>query len=100
EQACRARVPGRGIDRERDRPDPAADEIGEEVAALVLGAEAGAAVHVAAGNRGADAVVVLEDRIDERREGRRPRRDVVVRALAVAPAVILSAPAARFVVDL
>ena len=43
---------------------------------------------------------VLVDRIDERQKGRRARRDVVVRAFAIAPAVVAAAAIRRLVVDL
>ena len=44
-------------------------------------------------------MVVLENRIDQRLKRRRQGRHVVVRSLAVAPAVVASAAARRLVVD-
>ena len=53
---------------------------------------------VPAGDRTAHAVVVLRDRIDERSVGRPRRRDMRVRPLADAPAVIAAAHAGRLIV--
>src|SRR5688572_12384993 len=91
---------GRGIDIERKRPHTTGLEIAQEVPALMGSAERAAPIDESAGNRLARGAGVFEDRIDQRQKGRRPRRDVVVRPLAVSPAVVPPAPAPRLVIDL
>src|SRR5262249_34663571 len=59
-----------------------------------------ATIDVAAGDRRADRVVVVVDRIDDRRERDRTAAIVIVRALAQRPAVVAPAAPARLVVDL
>src|SRR5262249_23502982 len=85
---------------ERQRPHAAGDEIGEEVAAAKRRPEQRAAVDIAAGHRLPGGVIVFVDWIDERLERGRPRRDVVVHPLAVAPAVVAPAARRRLVVAL
>src|SRR5262249_41127518 len=64
----RGRLARDRIDDERQRPDAALDEIGEEIPAGEGRAEARAAINVATGHRLADAMTVFVDRLDERRE--------------------------------
>src|SRR5687767_5356123 len=100
DQVRRRGLACRGVDIERNRPYAAGGEIPEEVPALVGSGERAPSIDESPGDRLAGAAVVLEDRIDERLKGRRPRRHIGVRALAVSPAVVPPAPAARLVIDL
>src|SRR5918993_2292856 len=87
-----------------NRPDAAADEIGEEVAAAVRGAERAAAIDVAGADRCSLRAAVVEVRIGQRQErGRRVlHAGVRIRRSAFThpPSVVAAAAAARLVVDL
>src|SRR5438876_1037774 len=64
----------RSINRQPDRPHAPLNVIGEEVPALIRCAERSAAIDVPARDRLARRMVVLENRIDQRLERRRPAR--------------------------
>src|SRR5712692_3613544 len=100
DQVRGSRLAAHSIDGQRDRPDPALNEIREEVPAPECRRERAAAIDVPAGNRFANGVVVLVNRFDERQVRRRARRDVVVSALAVAPPIVPPSAVRRLVVSL
>src|SRR5262249_11433067 len=86
------------VDRQSERPDAARPEVGEEVAPAKRGSELQTAVDEAAGDRDAERVVVLVDRIDERQE-RRGLIEVRMPPFTNRPAVVASSCPGRLVVD-
>src|ERR687897_3468142 len=85
--------------RQPQRPDPP-EVVREEIAASLTAAKRLPAVDDAAGDGRTQAAAVFVNRIDQGLRGRWPVGHVVVRPLAVAPAVIAAAAALRLVIDL
>src|SRR5438105_15353043 len=99
DQVCCGGVSCRRVDDEGKRPDPPRNEIAEEVTALISRPQCTATIDDSARNRLSRRVVIFKDRIGQRQERGRQAGHIVVKPLAIPPAVVASSAPAGLVID-